>query len=457
MKSKTLYVWASAIVLCMCIFALASCGENEPSHAHNYAILKYDNENHWYECACGDKSGIEVHNGGNSTCIELPTCSVCAVKYGEYAAHPYESKWIYNDTHHWHESICDCEVKVDFEEHALEDSGRCKVCQYEILREPKTQVKSYYDFFDSVSSIYSFKGDSVEEFTKNYTDVADLLGKYHKLFDIYYEYSGVNNIKTINENAGKSPVKVDPLLIEFLVYAKEMYTLTNGKTNIAMGSVRALWRECREDAASDPDNARIPDVSALAEAALHCDINNLIVDEDACTVYISDPNMRLDAETIGMGYATEKAAQLLIDRGVSSYVLNIGGNIRCIGEKVTGEAWTMGITNPDRDSSETLACRVKVSDTSIATLGDYERFYYVNNQKYHYVIDPVTLMPTDYFPSVSVLTEDSGLASALSMALFCMSYEDGITLIESIGGVDVIWILYDGTIKYTDGVQFLVP
>ena len=323
------------------------------------------------------------------------------------------------------------------------------------VKEPETQAKSYYDFFDTVSVIYSYKGDSKEEFTKNHTDVADLLRTYHKLFDIYYEHAGMNNIKTINKNAGKSPVEVDPLLIEFLVYAKEIYTLTNGKTNIAMGSVLTLWHDCREEASEDPDNARIPDAATLQQAALHCDINNLIIDRTANTVYISDPDMRLDVGALGKGYATEKAAQLLILRGVSSYVLNIGGNIRLIGEKVTAQPWTIGITNPDRTSSESIACRISVSDTSLVTSGDYERFYYVKDQKYHHVIDPVTLMPTSYFPSVSVITEDSGLADALSTALFCMSYEDGLALVESIGGVDVIWICYDGTVKSTQGINFV--
>lgn len=306
--------------------------------------------------------------------------------------------------------------------------------------EPKTKSRAYFEFFDTVSYVYSYSGDTDEEFEANHTAVADLLGKYHKLFDIYYGYSGINNLSTVNAQAGKSPVKVDPLLIEFLLYAKYVYNLTGGKTNIAMGAVLKLWHDCREDWAEDPENARIPDTAELEEASEHCDINDLIIDEEAGTVYLADPKMRLDVGAIGKGYATEKAAQMLIAKGVSSYVLNIGGNIRVIGEKVTGDSWIVGITNPDRKSDKGIICEKEIKDTSMVTSGNYERYYTVNGVNYHHIIDPDTLMPAEYFSSITVITENSGLADALSTALFCMSYEEGKALVESIDGVEVIWI-----------------
>ena len=112
-------------------------------------------------------------------------------------------------------------------------------------KEPEVQAESYYDFFDTVSVVFSYKGDSATEFSDNCKAVSALLSEYHKLFDIYYEYEGVNNLKTINKNAGKEPVKVDEKLIDFLIYCKQIYTITDGKTNIAMGSVLKLWHDER--------------------------------------------------------------------------------------------------------------------------------------------------------------------------------------------------------------------
>ena len=324
------------------------------------------------------------------------------------------------------------------------------------VREPETQYTIYWDLFDTKSVIYSYKGDSKEEFEANHKAVAALLTEYHRLFDIYYKYSGINNLKTVNDKAGIAPVEVDEKLIDFLLYAKEIYTLTGGKTNIAMGSVLKLWHDCREDA-SDEDHPvyRVPSEEELTEAGKHCNIDNVIIDKEAGTVYLSDPYMRLDVGALGKGYATERAAQLLISRGVTSYVLNIGGNLRLIGEKVTGAGWVTGITNPDKSSEESIFTKVNIKSTSLVTSGNYERFYTVDGVDYHHIIDPDTLVPSAYFSSVSIITPDSALADALSTALFCMSYEEGLALVNSIGGVEVIWVDLEYNVKHTSGVEFV--
>ena len=322
----------------------------------------------------------------------------------------------------------------------------------EKVKEPETQAKSFYEYFDTVSVVFSYKGDSQADFEQNCAEVEKILKEYHQLFDIYYEYAGVNNLKTINKNAGKAPVKVDKKLIDFLLYCKEIYSLTNGETNIAMGAVLKLWHDAREDAEYDPENAYIPSSEMLVNASEHCNIGNLIINEEDGTVYLSDAEMSLDVGAIGKGYAAEMAAQYLIEHGVSSYVLNIGGNIRAIGEKVTGDGWVTGITNPDKTSIESFICKVIIKDISLVTSGDYERYFTVDGQKYHHIIDKDTNMPSCYFSSVSVFAENSGLADALSTALFCMSYDDGIKLIESITNIDVIWVYPDGTVKMTDGI-----
>ena len=323
------------------------------------------------------------------------------------------------------------------------------------VEEPQTQARSYYEFFDTVSVILSYAGDSEAEFSANSEAVATMLKEYHQLFDIYHEYAGVNNLKTVNLNAGKQPVEVDRRLIDFLLYAKEIYTLTDGKTNVAMGAVLKLWHEAREDGIDDPEGAYLPSAEALSHAAAHTDIDQLIIDEDAGTVFLADPEMSLDVGALGKGYATEKAAALLMARGVTAYVLNIGGNLRAIGTKVTGEGWSTGITNPDKSAGQDFVCRVVLKDESLVTSGNYERFYVVDGKSYHHIIDVETHMPAEYFSSVSVFTKDSGLADALSTALFCMSHEDGARLLDRIGGVEAIWVDLEGNVLSTDGVAFL--
>ena len=312
--------------------------------------------------------------------------------------------------------------------------------------------KQYYDLFNTVSVIYSYADDSEADFKKNCAIAEGVLREYHRLFDIYYEYDGINNLATVNRLAGEGPVKVDGRLIDFLIWAKEMYYLTDGMTNIALGSVLTLWHTSRE-CADDFGVSTPPSEEALLAASLHTSINSIVINKEECTVEITDKDASIDVGAIGKGYATEKAKEALIEAGVTSYVLNIGGNIACIGTKNSRTGWKTAIKNPKDPSSYSLY--VELQDVSCVTSGSYERYFIHDGKKYHHVIDPDTLMPSQYFGSVTVITDNSGLADALSTALFCMSYEDGLALVSEIGGVEVVWIYNDGEIKYTNGVKVL--
>ena len=309
---------------------------------------------------------------------------------------------------------------------------------------PEPRGLMQFNYFDTVSYVYTYAGDSDEAFEKNAEEVFGILGYYHQLFDIYHEYSGVTNLCTINKNAGGEAMEVDSELIDFLLYAKRLYGITGGEMNVMMGSVLKLWHDARTAGTYVPDMDKL-----TAEKAL-TDISLLEIDEENNTVRIAKAGASLDVGALGKGYATEKAAEHLENKGVTSYVLNIGGNIRIIGTKPDGSGWKTGITNPH--DKNTYANYINISDISCVTSGDYERFYTVEGKKYHHIIDKDTLMPSDYFSSVTILTNDSGLADALSTALFSMSYEDGLALLENIPDeVDVLWICKDGTQIMTNG------
>ena len=313
----------------------------------------------------------------------------------------------------------------------------------------------YYTFFDTVSYVYSYSDDSQAVFESNCSAVSGILEKYHKLFDIYYEYAGVTNLRTINKNAGGEPLKVEKELIDFLLYAKELYDLTNGEMNVMMGALLRPWHNCRTSAASDPANAAIPSDEAISEALDHIDFSSLEIDEENLTVRIADPKASIDVGALGKGYATEMVAKYLENKGVSGYVLNIGGNIRIVGTKTDGTGWLTGIKDPAAPNAN-YASYITIANTSCVTSGDYERFFNVDGQKYHHIIDKDTGLPAAYFASVTIITKNSGLADALSTALFCMSYEDGLALVDSLDGVDVLWIDHKGNLMMTDGYEALI-
>ena len=316
----------------------------------------------------------------------------------------------------------------------------------------------FYDVFDTVTQVIAYC-ESQEEFNTQMEALHSDLTAYNQLYDIYNDYNGVNNIKTINDNAGKAPVKVDDRILSMLELADKMYSTTGGKLNIAMGSVLNIWHNYREAAAkneSEADNT-LPTQEELESAAQHCDINDLIIDEDAKTVYLADPEMSLDVGSVGKGYAVEMVCQAAQQRGLTSALVSVGGNLRAIGTKPDGSQWTGGVENP-WDASEvytstdsTLGSPINMSDMALVTSGDYQRYYVVDGKRYHHLIDPDTLYPSTYFSSVSILCPDSGLADCLTTGLFCMSLEDGQKLVESLDGVEAMWCTPDQQVITSSG------
>lgn len=330
---------------------------------------------------------------------------------------------------------------------------------------PQNWAMEYWGYFDTISRIYSYAGETEEQFIANCDEAASLLSEYNKLFDIYNAYEKddadkykdekdkyINNLYTLNKNAGGEPIELDKKLIEFLNYTKEIYTLTKGENNVMLGSVLKLWHDCRTAAEKDPNNARIPNMDDLVEASKHTSIDSLVIDTENNTAVITDPLASIDVGAIGKGYATEKVAQMLEAKGVNSYVLNIGGNIRIIGTKPDGSGWVTGIKDPfNKDYG--YCFYLMLSNISCVTSGVYERFFTVNGKQYHHIIDKDTLMPAEGFASISIITKDSGLADSLSTALFTMTFEEGYELINSLEGVEALWVFSDKTIKFTDGIK----
>lgn len=314
--------------------------------------------------------------------------------------------------------------------------------------------KSYFAYFDTVSYVYSYAGDPEKVFDANCAAASETLGRWHRLFDIYHEYADMNNLCTLNRLAGES-VALDGELIAFLQEAKEMYARTDGQMNVMLGAVLRLWHEARETASSDPSAATVPTEEQLREAARHTGIELLELDPERGTARISDPEASIDVGAFGKGYATERAAETLRARGAEGYVLNIGGNIRAIGTRPDGSGWTTGIRDP-LEPDVSFALRIGIADTACVSSGVYERFFTVAGTRYHHIIDPDTLYPAGYYTAITVITEDSGLADALSTALFCMDYAESSALVASLEGVEACWFFPDGSFRSSPGFAALI-
>lgn len=312
--------------------------------------------------------------------------------------------------------------------------------------EMKQYSATFLNLFDTVTTVVGL-AESQEDFRVQAEKIRDNLEFYHQRFDIYHDYEGIANLKTINDQAGIAPVKVDKAVMDLLRDCKTYYELTGGKVNATMGSVLSLWHDARAEAFDDPRDARLPDEQALKDAASHMDMASLVLDEAASTAYLSDPKASLDVGAIAKGWATERVAQA----APTGMLISVGGNVCATGPKKSdGTAWVIGIQDPD-NSAENVHT-IYVTGGCVVTSGDYQRAFMVDGKRYHHIIDPETRMPAEYWRSVTVVCGDSGLADALSTALFLMPLEQGRDLAQKCSA-EVLWIDATGAEHMTPGFQ----
>ena len=315
--------------------------------------------------------------------------------------------------------------------------------------EELTRYQGFFmDVFDTFTDIIIYTTD--EETAQEITDFVyeDLL-TYHQLYNIYDDFEGVNNIKTINDNAGIAPVKVDAKIIDLLQYVLTLNETLGTNVNIAMGSVLRLWHDARIHSTNVPNEAYIPDMEALKQAAAHIDPQNIVIDVENSTVFLKDANTSIDVGAVGKGYAVERIAEDMENRGVTCALLSVGGNVRAVGMKEGG--FVIGVQNPDYHAENQSITRIAINDASFVTSGDYQRFFVVDDVKYNHVINPNTLMPATNVASVSILTKDSGFADYMSTTLFTLTVEAGLKLVETIPNTEALWITHEGEMIRSSG------
>jgi thiamine biosynthesis lipoprotein len=341
--------------------------------------------------------------------------------------------------------------------------------------------KLFYEYFDTVCIFHDYTGGSDEQFERLANLVEDELEICHKLFDIYNTYDGINNVKTVNDSAGGEPVKVDTRIIELLEFSKEMNEMTGGHVNVMMGSVLSIWHNYRSGFKGcvgcgydgvifvkvkgkeekyreywicpkcgvenyKAETPTLPSMEKLLSASEHTDINSLEINREAGTVRLTDPDALLDLGAVAKGFVAERIAMMLEAEGIGAYALDFGGNLR-VGEKLSGEGWKTGIKNPDVYADDPYVRILTVKNASLVTSGSYERYYTVGGVRYHHIINKDTLMPANYYTSVSILAPTSAMADALSTALFNMTESEITELQRTLKTIEVTLVLPNGEVK----------
>ncbi|MCI9508867.1 MAG: FAD:protein FMN transferase [Angelakisella sp.] len=317
----------------------------------------------------------------------------------------------------------------------------------------------FYDTFDTIIQVIGY-AETQEEFEGYAGTIHQRFQELSQLYDRFYEYSGVNNIRTINLNAGVAPVEVEPELLEMLSFAKEWCQKTQGRVNIAMGPVLEIWHQYRDQysgqaLAADAAGA-LPSMEALDDANHFSSLDKVIIDREKGTVFLEDKKMALDVGAVAKGYAAQLVADEIYEAGFRSFTISAGGNVITKDPPLDGvrNSWGIGIQDPFADlnkpDSQSLDVAL-VSNRCVVTSGDYRQFYTVGDQLIHHIIDPATLWPANQYRALTVVCEDSGLGDFLSTCLFVMDYDEGRALAEELG-VGVLWVFPDGRVEVNDNL-----
>ncbi|MBR4459593.1 MAG: FAD:protein FMN transferase [Clostridia bacterium] len=320
------------------------------------------------------------------------------------------------------------------------------------LAENSRFTYTFYGTFDTVIILVGY-APSQEVFD----EAAVLCEREFKRLDLLYNpylHSDIgNNLWMLNNGAWKEPMPVEKDLMDLILFCRRLRAEISDTVNPALGRVLMLWHDARMNAEDDPAHASVPDAETLRQANEHTDLNNVVVDEDAGTVFYTDPKLRLDFGAVAKGYAAGLVADELRAL-LPSFSINAGGNIVLSGapENKSG-TWKIGIQDPNAPlyGDATTLGWIERTDGAIVTSGDYQRFFVVDGVAYHHIIDPATLQPARSVRAVTVITQDSGIADFLSTACFILPYEESRALIDSLPDTEALWVLTDGSVVSTDG------
>lgn len=239
-------------------------------------------------------------------------------------------------------------------------------------------------------------------------------------------------------------MSVSDELLELIETALYYCELSDGRFDITMGAVSEMY-------GFSSGSPSLPDAEAIAEKLSHTGYEKILVDGN--TVTLTDPEAVIDLGAIAKGYIADQLAELLAEKGVQSAIIDLGGNILCLGSKPDGSDFAVGIQYPYR-SNNIIITSAKLSDMSVVTSGVYQRYFEKDGITYHHILDPDTGYSVDNgLLSVSILSENSVDCDGLSTTVFSMGLDDGLELINSLDGVWAVFITEDMDIIYSDGFE----
>lgn len=313
----------------------------------------------------------------------------------------------------------------------------CKDEESEIVNNTKISSSEFLLDTHVTITLYGTEDESI------FPEIFEEIQRLENILSVYVEGSDLDLLK---DNAGLEPVKVSEDTIKVIEKSIKYSELTNGLFDITSGPLIDLW-------GIGTESEKIPSQEEIDEAIELIDYTKIKINKDENTVFLEDKGMIANLGAIAKGYIADRVEEKLYDLGVDSAIINLGGNVQLIGDKPDGSLFRIGIQDPDETRGGNIGVYTG-KDVTIVSSGDYERFFIKDGVKYHHILNPKTGYPVDTeIKSVSIITEESFEADALSTSILLSGWDRGIEMVENIEDVEAIFINKDHQVYITNGLK----
>ena len=304
------------------------------------------------------------------------------------------------------------------------------------------------DFALNTSCTITVGGMSEKEANDILTEAFDVMRQYEDMLSRTVEGSDIYRIN----NAGGEAVEVSDETIEVLRQGIAMGELSGGRFDITVGRLTDMWNFTGEDPSVPPQEEIDAALPAVDYRNIHLDGNR---------VTLADPGAAIDLGGIAKGYIADKLAEFLMDKGVESAVINLGGNVETVGAKADGSSWTVGIERPYSDRTELMG-KVSLDDGTLVTSGIYERNFEEDGVLYHHVLDPDTGYPAESdLEAVTIMAVrgNSAFCDGLSTVCLMLGKDEAMQLVEQLQeeypdmGLEAAFIDKEDEMVQTEGMD----
>jgi len=276
---------------------------------------------------------------------------------------------------------------------------------------------------------------------------------YKEIFDRLREIelrmsanAGGTEVDAINKAAGINPVAIHADTLEVIKAALHYAALSDGAFDPTVGPIVKLWN-------IGSDDARIPSRAELAQSLPLINWRDVVIDEKAKTAFLSRKGMRLDLGAIAKGFAADEVARIIEKRHIPRAIIDLGGNVLAYGSKKGNLPWRVGVQDPSGARGSYIGI-LEITNKTMVTSGVYERFFIENGIRYHHILSTRDGYPVqNKLLSVTIVADQSIDADGLSTTVFALGYEKGEKLVESLQGVDAIFVFEDLSIRASPGAS----